>query len=204
MSTAELTAAEIEHLRAHMGYGNVQIGGYPWTPDGYFELFTNVIKVYLSTAEETTATTAITANSVTVVTPASMTGIVINGSLIVDVGDDAEVVVVKAVTATTFTARFLKAHTSAGYPVAVESGVSRLRYLLHLADVAWADVIGPKVVASAGLKSLAREEVVWFGPYAVARSYLERYLSIINQIARLIRVEPVEMPGQCTSQLEAY
>ena len=54
-----LTTAEIENLRFHLGYGNLQVGAYPYTPDGFFELFTNVIKPYLSDAEATSATTAI-------------------------------------------------------------------------------------------------------------------------------------------------
>lgn len=202
--TAVLTANEIENTRFHLGYGCIQVGGYPWTPDGFFELFTNVIAQYLSVAAETTAATAIAANSVTVVTPAAMTGITANERLIVDSADDAEVVVVKAVTGSSFTARFIKSHTSAGYTIAVESGASRLRFLLHQADLAWQAMMDKEVTASIGLKSLAREEIVWFGPYSVLKGRLDHYASIVAQISRLIRVEAVEMPGAPTSRMEAY
>lgn len=202
--TAVLTNTEVERLRGHLGYGMIQVGGYPWTPDGFFELFYNVIAQYLSSAAETTATTAITANTIAVVTPASMTGIAVNERLIVDVADDAEIVTVKAVTLTTFTARFLKAHTAAGYPISIDSGVPRLRYLLTQADLAWAALLDKSVGNSSGLKSLAREEVVWFGPYAVLKGKLDHYKAIVLEIARLIRVEPVPYPDERSSQMEAY
>lgn len=201
--TAVITAAEVENLRFHLAYGNIQVGAYPWTPDGFFELFTNVIAQYLSTGAETTATTAITANTVAVVTPASMTDIVVNARLIVDVADDAEDVVVKAVTLTTFTARFLKAHTAAGYPIALESGVARLRLLLNAADRAWQALISGNILKTAGIKSLAREEIVWFGPYAVLRSVRDAYMAIVWEISKLVRVEPVDYSG-ATSRVEAY
>ena len=202
--TAVLTANEIERTRFHLGYGEIQIGGYPWTPDGFFELFTNVIAQYLSSAEETTATTAITANTIAVVTPVSMTGISVNERLFVDVAEDSEIVTVKATTLTTFTARFLKAHTSAGYPIAVDSGVPKLRYLLTQADLAWQALLDKAVTNAMGLKSLAREEIVWFGPYAVLKGRLDHYIAIVAQISRLIRVEPVEMPGAPVHRMEAY
>ncbi len=201
--TAVLTDEEIEAVRRRLGYGNILIGGEPYTPDGFLSLFVNVIAVYLSTAEETTATTAITANSITVVTPVSMTGIAANVRLIVDVAEDAEIVVVKATTLTTFTARFAKAHTTAGYPIAVQSGLAMLRYLLHQADLAWQKMLDTKVGNSAGLKQLARGDIEWFGPGWVLKELVNHYRAIVWEIARLIRVAPLEGCGQI-HQLEAY
>jgi hypothetical protein len=36
-----LTSAEIEAVRFHLDYGNISVGGYPYTPEGYFDLSTN-------------------------------------------------------------------------------------------------------------------------------------------------------------------
>jgi hypothetical protein len=59
---------------------------------------------------DTTSATAVSAGTVTV-TPASMTNIGINKALIVDTGSNKEVVTPNAVTGTTFTAKFAKAHS---------------------------------------------------------------------------------------------
>lgn len=58
----------------------------------------------------TTINAAIAAGAGIVVTPVSMAGINVNSSLTIDSGSNQEVVVVTAVTATTFTATFAKAH----------------------------------------------------------------------------------------------
>jgi hypothetical protein len=204
---AQLTTAEVENLRFHLGYGNLQVGAYPWTPDGFFELFTNVIKPYLSTGPETSATTPVDASAgaiVAVVTPVDMTGIDVNVRLIVDNGEDTEVVVVKAVTATTFAARFALSHAGSGYPIAVETGTSRLRWLLHQADRTHQAMLSPMVTATAGLKSVDKGEVEWFGPTAVLRSVLAQYQTIVDQISRLVRV-PATLPSRGPStRLEAY
>ena len=60
----------------------------------------------------TTTPTAVAAPGVVVITPASMTNIVIGTALLVDTGASAETVVVTAVTATTFTATFANTHSS--------------------------------------------------------------------------------------------
>lgn len=203
-----LTAQEIEHLRFHLGYGNLAVGAYPWTPDGFFEIFTNVIGPYLTTAAETTAPTPINCSAgpaIVVVTPASMTGIALNVRLVVDVGDEAEVVVVKAATATTFTARFTLSHSSAGYPVAVESGVARLRMLLHRADRVHEAMLGSQVGAVAGIQSVDKGEVVWFGPTSVLKATFDQYAAIVGQISRLVRVQPADLgAGGGHGRLEAY
>jgi len=200
-----LTSVEIENLRFHLGYGNLQVGAYPWTPDGFFELFTNVIKPYLSDAEATTATTAISPGVVTV-TPVDMTGIAVNVRLVVDNGDDAEVVVVKAASLTTFTARFAKAHDAAGYPIAVETGTSRLRQLLHEADRVYQAMLAPSITAVSGLKSVDKGEVEWFGPTAVIKAVFAQYQAVIEQISRLVRVLPAGDGGGggATTRMEAY
>lgn len=198
-----LSEAEIEELRWHLGYGNVGIGGYPYTPDGYFELFRNVISEYITTGAETSATTTITANTIAVVTPLSMTDIVPNARLMVDAGDEAEVVVVKAVTATTFTAKFTIAHTAAGYPVAVYSGLARLRFLLHQANKAFFTLTGTTITKSAGLKSVGRGAVEWFQPGSQLAAIAGHYRAIVAELGELVRVTPADTGGR-TNTIETY
>jgi hypothetical protein len=204
---AQLTTEEVENLRFHLGYGNLQVGAYPWTPDGFMELFTNVIKPYLATGPETSATTAVDTGagpSIVTVTPLDMTGIAVNVRLIVDNGEDTEVVVVKAVTPTTFTARFALAHAASGYPIAVETGTSRLRWLLHQADRTHQTMLSPMVTATAGIKSVDKGEVEWFGPTAVLRSVFAQYQVLVEQISRLVRVPATLSASGPTTRLEAY
>lgn len=202
---AVLTDAEIEELRWHLGWGNISVGGYPHTPDGYFEAIRDVVAEYLTTEAETSATTAITANTTTVVTPVSMTDIAANVRLLVDVGDEAEVVTVKATTATTFTAKFAIAHAATGYPVAVYSGLARLRFLLHQANKAFTTLTGSEITNAAGLKSVGRGAVEWYGNGAKFTALTQHYRGIVMQLSSLVRV-PVndELWGGPIHQMEAY
>ncbi len=197
-----LTTAEIEALRYHLGYGNINVGGYPYTPDGFFELFTQVVAPNLTTGIETSATTAVVAGLTTAVTPVAMTGIVMYGRLVVDVGDDAEVVVVAAAAGSTFWAKFAKAHAATGYPIATESGVSRLRLLLHAATAAWNKLQASTVTSVAGLQSVGNGEAVWFKGGAVLRDTLEHYRAICRSLSDLVRVPLRTDDGG--GQIEAY
>lgn len=206
--TAVLTSAEIEAVRFHLDYGNISVGGYPYTPEGYFELFTNVVAEYLTTGAETTAATVVTADTIVTVTPASMTGITANSRLVIDVDTDRETVVVKSVTATTFTARFAKAHTGT-YPIAVESGVTRLRELIAAADTAYKALTSDDVGAASGVKKV--DEIEFFGGakstgMSVLDGRLAHYRAIVARIASLVRV-PVNCLEQACgggTQLETY
>lgn len=199
-----LTASELDALRFHLGYGNIAVGAEPYTPDTFYEVFSGVVSPYLSTGNETSATTAIAANTVAVVTPAAMTGIAAYGRLVIDVGQDAEVVTVQAVSGSTFTARFAKAHSSSGYPVATMSGLARLRMLLGAADAAWAAATSSDTGAAAGLKSVDKGDVVWFNGYRVLRDRLDHYKSIVTSISSLVRVAPANGSSARTTRLEAY
>jgi hypothetical protein len=204
MANAVVTDVDIEALRFHLGYGNLGVAAYPYAPDGFVELFHTVIQPNLSTAPETTATTAIAAGEIVQVTPVSMTGIAVNVRLLVDNGEDAEEVVVKATTVTKFSARFSKAHAASGYPILVASGVARLRQLLHAAQLAHEQVTGSTVTSTAGLKSVGRGEVEWFGESAVLESRRAHYLAIVAQLSSLVRVAPVEMGTSRGGTMEAY
>jgi len=186
-----LSDSEIESLRYHLGYGNIGLGVSMYTPDGFKELFDQIISPYLTGDTETTATTAITAGASVTVTPASMTGIVPYAKLVVDVGDDVELVMVRSVGVTTFTAKFAKAHPASGYPIALMGGHARLRLLLNQADNAWQAMQDPSVGATAGLKQVDKGDVEWFGGFQVMKDRLRHYQEIVGQIASLVRVEPV-------------
>lgn len=198
-----LTTEEIESLRFHLGYGNIGAMGAPYTPDTFLEIFSQVVSPNLSTGTETSATTAITAGATVVVTPAAMTDIAAYGTLVVDVGEDAEVVVVKAVTVSTFTAAFAKAHSSAGYPIATMSGTARLRMLLWDADAAWKVLNSKGIISRAGIKKV--DEVEFFEDGAYMSERVSQYVNIVTSIAALVQVAPnwaETKSGRC--RLEAY
>ncbi len=161
-----LSTSEVLSLRFHLGYGNISIDGWPYSPDGFVALFEQVIAPNLDGSTETTATTAITAGTSATVTPVAMTGIVAHAKLVVDVGDDVELVTVRSVTVSTFTAKFAKAHPSSGYPVALMGGHARLRLLLNQAETAWQAIQDASVGATAGLKQVDKGDVEWFQGFA--------------------------------------
>lgn len=200
-----LSTAEIESLRYHLGYGNVGIEALPYTDDGWWSIFDSVVSPYLGTGTETSSTTAITAGGTVEVTPAAMAGITAYAKLVVDVAEQAEVVTVKAVTASTFTAYFSKAHTAGGYPIATMSGIARLRMLLHDADIALAGITDISVAATAGLKSVDKEDVVWFEGRRVLGERVSHYRSIVATISSLVRVPSRQCSGKGRSvAIEAY
>lgn len=183
-----LSTAELDSLRFHLGYGNINVGAYPLTPEGFYELFYNVISPNLSTNTETTSTTAVTAATTTAITLGSVSNIAVNTRLVVDVGDLAEIVTVKSISGSAVTCYFANAHPASGYPVAVMSGLTRLRLLVHSADKAWSTMQSASVTSSAGIKQLGNGEIEWFPGGAVYRQVLEHYNGIVSQIARLVRV----------------
>lgn len=199
-----LTTAEQESLRFHLGYGNIGAAGAPYTPDGYLEIIDQVVSANLSTGTETSATTSVSANSTTTVTPAAMTGIAANVSLVVDVGDEAEVVVVKAVSGSTFTAKFEKAHTTAGYPISTMCGVARCRMMLWDADKAWGKLQELGIVSRAGIKRA--DEVEFFGKGSYLDERKSHYIGIVSSLASLVQVAPkwADTRGGGSSRLEAY
>lgn len=198
-----LTTSEIESLRHHLGYGNIGAAGAPYSPDTFLELFSQVVSPNLSTGTETSATTAIAAGATVSVTPVSMTGILAYGTLVVDVGDEAEAVVVKAVSGSAFTAKFAKAHASTGYPVATMSGLARLRLLLWDADASWRSMTDWALTDQAGVKRA--DEVEFFGGGWYLKDRVGHYRSIVSSIASLVQVPPKwASGGRGSSRLEAY
>lgn len=192
---------EIEAVRFHLGYGNLGTGATPYTPDGFFELFHDVAKRYINEAEETTASTTIAAGIVEV-TPAAMTGISTHARVVVDVSTDAETVVVRSTTVSTFTARFVNVHTGT-YPVAVESGLTRLRGMLVALEREHNAIVGGSVSQASGLKQVGRGAVEWFAADSKFKTTWKTYRSLVGQLSSLIRIAPWGDPG-ATSRLEAY
>lgn len=199
-----LSDSEIGALRFHLGYGSINVGAYPYTPDGFVEVFRDVIAPNLTAGAETSATTAVSAGSIVVVTPLAMTSIVAYASLIVDTGEESETVMVKSVTGSTFTAAFAKAHATSGYPISVDCGKARLRLLLWSADKAWQTVQSSKITRTAGLKSVGMGEVEWFEGGVVLRDTLSHYRAIQSAISSLVRVPVVSSESRGCVRLEAY
>jgi hypothetical protein len=121
------------------------------------------------------------------------------------VGEDAEIVDVKATSGSTFTARFAKDHAGT-YPVSTLSGESRLRLLLADADKAWQTAQSADITGTAGLKQLGKGEIEWFPGGQVLAETNAHYRSIQRSIASLVRVEIGPTPDasdNCTA-LSAY
>jgi hypothetical protein len=196
-----ITDSEVESLRFHLGYGNIGLGTSTYSPDGFKELFRDVVAAYLTGDSETEATATIAAGKVAAVTPGAMTDIVARARLVVDVGDDAEIVTVKSVTATTFTARFAKAH-SGTFPVSLLGGQARLRLLLHTADQAWEAMQNGDIGENAGLKKV--DEVEFYQGMWVAKGKLTQYRIIQGQLSSLVRVQIVDSGSGGSASLEAY
>ena len=182
-----LTDGEVESLRFFLGWGNLNVRAYPYTRDGWWEALYGVVQQNLTDGAETTASVAISAAGIVTVTPASMTDIVTHARLVIDVGDDEETVTVRSVTATTFSARFAKAH-AANYAIAVESGVTRCRQLLTKAYAVLSVLVGSKITSSAGLKMVGQGEVEWFGPSAVLTATGSQLDAIRRQLSALVRI----------------
>lgn len=200
-----LSDSEIQSLRFHLGYGNISSGAYPFTPDGFLELFEGTVSPNLQDGAETTASTAVTAGTTTTVTVGDITDIVPWGELVVDVADDAEVVVVKSVSGSTFTASFAKSHVASGYPVAVMSGVARMRMLLWDAGAAWKKAQSSSITKTAGLKQLGKGEIEWFPGGSVLSDTMAHYRSIVWSISALVRVRPAWADEDCSGvTLSAY
>jgi hypothetical protein len=202
-----LTDSEVESLRFFLGWGNLNVRAYPYTPDGWWEALYGVVRENLTEGAETTASVAIAAAGIVTVTPTSMTDIVTHARLVIDVGDDEETVTVRATTATTFSARFALAH-AAPFAICVESGVTRCRQLLAKAYAVLSTIVGSKITSSAGLKMVGQGEVEWFGPSAVLTATGSQLDAIRRELSSLVRI-PLreEYEGECRGpvrMLETY
>jgi len=136
-----------------------------------------------------------------------MTGIAVYGQLVVGVGDQAEVVVVSAAAATTFTAYFTKAHAATGYPITTMCGLARLRLLLWQADAAWQVIQSQSVAGTSGLKSVDKGDVVWKdggSTNGALQGRMTHYKTIVQSISSLVRVPVRGASDAKRVMLEAY
>lgn len=203
MANAALTRNEVESLRFLLGYGNIGIDASPYTPDGWWSMFDAIVVPYLTSGPETSSTTAILGGQPNTVTPLSMDGIVVYEKLVVDVGPALEKVVVQSVTPTTFTGFFTQSHPDTGYPIAVQSGVTRARELLSEAERLVAAAVGAGITQSAGLKQLGRGEIEWFEAGAVLVATNKQLAGVIALLSSLLRI-PVAGANCERGRLEAY
>jgi hypothetical protein len=203
-----LSTSEVESLRLHLGYGNLSITALPYTPDGWWEVFGTIVSDALGTGTETSGSTAVTAGAVTTITVADASEFSVYDEAVIDVGDNAEIVVIQACTTggtETLTAYFEKAHSASGYPVATMSGKARLRMLLHDANRAWRMLTDSSVGKASGIKSVDKEDVVFFGGTSVSSGRLSHYQSIVAAISQLVRVPSAwSWPGGGITTVEAY
>ncbi len=202
-----MSASEIESLRFHLNYGNISVLGSPYTPDGFQEVFSQVIAPNLDTDTETTATlpASVLAGETATLTVASNTNFLPYTILVVDVGDDTELVEAKAVGTLTFTAKFALAHTTP-MPVAILSGTMRLRLMLRAANTSWRTEHGPDITGTAGIKSLGKGEIEYFPGGAALADVSGQYATIQARISALVRVPLCDngMGKKASANLEAY
>lgn len=197
-----VTDAEVESLRFHLGYGNVSgLGANAYTPDGFKELFDEVIAPNLTTGAETTGTTSVSEAGLATITVGALTGIVVNARLVVDVGDAVEIVVVRSLGVLSFSAVFAAEH-EAPFPVAVMGGQARLRLLLHRADAAWQAKQSSDIGDVAGLKRI-EGDVEWFPGGNTLEERERAYESVVRELEFLCRVKSLRGKRRC-GQLEAY
>jgi hypothetical protein len=184
-----LTPTEIQSLRFHLGFGQVGVGAFPYTNDGFQEVFEQVIAPNLQSGASTTSATAVVAAGIATIVLADATGFVAGAPAFVDVGEDCEEVVVRSVAGLNLSARFALVHPG-GYQVALVSGESRLRYLMLQADKVWRTMQSGKVTKTAGLHSLDKGSIVWFQGAQVLKDILSQYQAIAMSISSLVRVKP--------------
>ena len=204
-----ISTSEVESLRVHLGYGNLSNVALPYTPDGWWTVFGTIVSGALGTGTETTGSTATTAGAVTTITVADASEFSVYDEAVIDVGDNAEIVQVQACTTgltETITAKFDKVHTAAGYPVATMSGKARMRLLLHDANLAWRSLTDSSAGQTAGIKSVDKQDVVFFDGMSVSRGRLNHYKSVVAALSQLVRVPDAWGWGGSSgvATLEAY
>jgi hypothetical protein len=201
-----LTSSEIQSLRYHLGYGAIGIAS-PYLPDTFLELFRDVVAPNLETGTSTTSATSVAAAGTATIVVLNATDITARTRLVVDVGDKEETVTVRAVSGTSITADFANTHTSTPYPVAIESGETRLRSLLSAADAAHTKMTATTAIDSAGLKRA--EDIEWYPDGmtgivgGVIGAQLRAYRQIVMQLSSLVRVQPVWATNRATG-VETY
>lgn len=156
-----LLASELARCKAELGY-NLLAPGAAFYADVH-AIFEQVVATYLNAGATTTSSTTVAAASTptpVTLTLASATGFSAGDNVSVDVDSRQESGTVQAVSGSTITLLLSFAH-SGTYPVSVEGGESLIRE-----DLRKLRELDEKIQAtktSAGLKSVGRGAVEWFG-----------------------------------------
>lgn len=186
MPNAALSDMEVEHLRFLMGYGNLGPMSVPYSPDGFRELFSLVVRPNLSTANETSLVVAVEAGPAEGMQLIDVAGIAPGTRLSVDVGEDAEDTVARVVTGVWVTVRLAKPHPL-GCTVAIDSGIQRLRRAMHAAQRAYDLTTTADISQIAGIEQVVGD-VRYFSTSATRQERWRQFISIIDGISALIRV----------------
>lgn len=161
-----LLDSELARIKAELGFNLLGIGAEPYI--GVTRFFEQIAIPNLSAGAVTTSSTTVTAvaegASVVPVTLTvdSIDGILMFARVVIDVDDLTEVATVRAVSGSTITVALRLAH-SGTYPIQVEGGESMVRFYLAKCRLV-ADQIG-EYGESAGIKSIDKQDVVFFGAY---------------------------------------
>lgn len=178
--------SELRRLKAELGYNVLAAGAEPYI--GVHALFEQVIQVYLTAGAATTSSTAVTASSTPAqvsLTLALITGFSAGDSVVVDVDSRQEVATVQSVSGSTISLLLSRAH-SGTYPVSVEGGETLIRE-----DLRRLRELDDKIQAtktSAGLKSVGRGAVEWFGPSSTLTSLLSLQTTLRDRLASKLEV----------------
>lgn len=153
-----LLDSEIQRIKYELGFNVVGAGAEPYI--SIYQIFDQVIAMYITAGASTTATTTIAASSVAApasITLASATGFTAGARIVIDVDARQEIVTLQSLSGAVATALLTKTHTGT-YPVTVEGGESIIREILaELRNVQG------KLFASAGNAGLKRaEDIEWF------------------------------------------
>lgn len=156
-----LLTSEVRRIKFELGFNVLALGAEPYI--GISQLFEQVIQPYLTAGSSTTSSTAVTAASTptpVTLTLASASGVSAGDRVVVDVDARQEAATVMALAGSTITVLLSNAH-SGSYPVTVEGGEVFVREILaRLRDLA-ASIADS--ATSAGLKSVGRGAVEWYG-----------------------------------------
>jgi hypothetical protein len=125
-----LTSGELDRVRAELGYNVLNVGAEPFI--GVHAVFSQVIQPYLREGNDTTSSTAVTADEAggfVTLTVASATGIALHERIAVDVDDYLEMATVRSVSGLSVGVILKKRHVGT-YPVTVDGGLIQVRECL--------------------------------------------------------------------------
>lgn len=153
-----LTAAEIQQIRAELGYNQLTISAIPYI--SYVALFDDVVRNNVHEGASTTSATVVAAAA----TPTAVALVLTNATnftagdrVLVDVDSLQEEATIRSITGSTISVILSLAHTGT-YPVVVKGGVQIVRALLKRLQAVGTQL--DSIVSTAGLKRA--EDIEWY------------------------------------------